>query len=295
VKYQEISDAQAEQFLTKGYVRIDGAISSEKVQAWTSKVWTRLGYEKNDMSTWAQARIHMPSHERAEVKELAPRAWAAICDLCGGEERIQQPCVWGDGFIVNLGSPEDAEMWQAPSAEVSGWHKDGDWFKHFLDSPEQGLLTIVLWSDVAPQAGATFVAGDSVGPIAQFLVDKTDGVLPGGFPFKELIKKCNVFEEATGKAGDVYLIHPYLLHASSRNAPRTPRLITNPAIILREPMQFDRPDGNYSLVEKAILRGLGVERLPFAPTASRERVTPERVRIQQKMLEDERARLQVSG
>jgi len=40
-----------------------------------------------------------------------------------------------------------------------------------------------------------------------------------------------------------------------------------------------------------VLRALGVERLAFRPTRERENVVPERVLIEQRMAEDERARL----
>ena len=45
---------------------------------------------------------------------------------------------WGDGFIINfaLGA---AEAWQPPKARRIGWHKDGDFFRHFLDSPGTGI------------------------------------------------------------------------------------------------------------------------------------------------------------
>ena len=104
--------------------------------------------------------------------------------------------------------------------------------------------------------------------------------------------KCHDFAEATGEVGDVFLIHPYLLHASSKNALRTPRLITNPAVSLNEPLVLDRPGAaDYSLVERAILRGLNTDRLTFSPGAPRERITPEREIRQRKMLEEEKARL----
>ena len=93
----------------------------------------------------------------------------------------------------------------------------------------------------------------------------------------------------------MYLMHPYLLHASSKNALRLPRLITNPPVHLKEPMDFHRPDGNYSLVEAAVLRGLGVESFDFLPTAPRERIIPERERIQAKMREEEKRRLEISN
>lgn len=290
-RYRTLSDSQVQQFIARGFVKIEGAFSREQAQAWSADVWTRLGYDPQDRATWAQPRIHMPRFDTVEVKEFAPKAWDAICDLCGGAERIQQPCLWADGFIVNLGTDDDPARWIPPSAAAPGWHKDGDWFLHFLDSPEQGLLTLVCWSEIAPRGGATYIATDSVGVVARFLAQRPDGVRPEEFDFPALIRQCHAFEEATGAPGDVYLLHPYLLHTASANALRRPRLITNPCVSLREPLRFDRPDGDYSPVERAVLHGLGEERLAFAPTAPRARIVPERERIQARMKEEEQARL----
>ena len=71
-----------------------------------------------------------------------------------------------------------------------------------------------------------------------------------------------------------------------------PRFITNPPVHLAEPMRFDRDRyDDHSLVEKAVLRGLGVESYEFTPTAPRERVVPERVRRQERMKAEEERRL----
>jgi hypothetical protein len=70
------------------------------------------------------------------------------------------------------------------------------------------------------------------------------------------------------------LLHPFTLHATSQNVLGVARFITNPPLALREPMRFDPPQ---SLVERAILRGLGVDRLDFVPTAPRESVVPARL------------------
>jgi hypothetical protein len=73
------------------------------------------------------------------------------------------------------------------------------------------------------------------------------------------------------------------------------RVITNPPVALKEPMQFKRANpAEYSLVERAVLRGLGADErtgYDFAPSAPRQKIVPERVRIQQQMLEDEARRL----
>ena len=270
-----------DEFLASGCVAIRGAFSRESAREFSKAAWTRLGYDPDDRATWAESRIHLPTLASVSVPELVPRVWDAMKVLCGGEERIAGTPRWGDGFIVNLGADDHADTWEPPTASAPGWHKDGDFFRHFLDSPEQGLLVIALWSDVVPTGGATFLAHDSVKPVAEFLAARPEGVAPDGFPFGELIGRCSRFSEATGEAGDVFLMHPYLLHASSRNALRLPRLITNPPLHLAAPMNFDRPDGSYSPIERAVLNALGVEQLDFQPTAPRERIVPERVRRQQ--------------
>lgn len=290
-RYEFLSPQQVDQFLNRGFCVVKDAFSRERAEAWTDKIFPRLGYDAKDPSTWEQHRIHMPAHERISAAEFAPKAWGAMCELLGGEDRTQS-ATWGDSFIVNLGQAEDEEKWQPPSPQVDGWHKDGDFFRHFLDSPEQGLLTIVLWSDVLSRGGSTFVAADSVPIVARFLAQHPEGITPGGFDFKAMIAECTDFVEATGEVGDVYLLHPYILHASSRNALRKPRYITNPPVSLKEPMNFNRANPeDYSLVERAILRGLGVDRLHFQPTAPRERIVPGSAVKKQQMLEEEKARL----
>jgi hypothetical protein len=66
-----------------------------------------IARDPNDKSTWHAERTNMPSRKRIPVSEVAPTAWTAICDLCGGEDRVHESArTWSDGFIVNLGSPE---------------------------------------------------------------------------------------------------------------------------------------------------------------------------------------------
>jgi hypothetical protein len=285
-----LTKEQIESFLARGHVTIPQCFTREDAQPWLDEAWIRLGYDPDDPTTWTESRVHMPSRRHVEVREFAPKAWRAACELLGGEERIEQPFRWGNGFIVNLGLGADRE-WEPPSRASTGWHKDGDFFRHFLDSPEQGLLTLVLWSDIEPRGGGTFVAADSVAPVARLLAATPAGILPDDFDYDDLISHCDDFVETTGRLGDVVLLHPFVLHAVSQNH-RGPRFITNPPIALCEPMRFDRADpAEHSLVERAVLRALGVERFAFRPAREREDVVPERVRIQQRMAEEEQARL----
>ncbi|WP_308162968.1 phytanoyl-CoA dioxygenase family protein [Nocardia alni] len=61
---------------------------------------------------------------------------------------------------------------------------------------------------------------------------------------------------ATGQAGDVYLCHPFLVHAAQPNWNGRPRFMAQPPLYSREPCALDRSDGAYSPVEQGIRRGL---------------------------------------
>jgi hypothetical protein len=290
-RYAQLTDEQVEHFLRRGFVTLKGAFDPAEARQWLDDAWTRFGYDRNDPGSWSEKRIHLSSRSKVEARTFAPAAWRAAMDLAGGEDRVAQPWQWGDGFIANLGVGDD-RPWEPPSPKVGGWHKDGDFFRHFLDSPEQGLLTFVLWTDMVHQGGGTFVAADSVPVVARFLADHPEGVLPGDFDYAGLVGQCRDFVEMTGEAGDVVLLHPFTLHATSQNVLGLGRIITNPPLSLREPMNFDRSDpDDFSLIERAILRGLGVGRLAYAPAGPREDVVPDRIRKQQARMAEENARL----
>ena len=259
-----------------------------------------------DKSTWNQVRINMPHHAEFDASSFAPRAWQAICELCGGEERISPASkMWKDSLIVNLGSAEREGEPVAPQ-DLDGWHVDGDFFVHYLDSPEQGLLVIPLFTDILPDGGGTMICPEAIAKVARHLYDHPEGVSPRMTPrgqagykeekdlawFNALAREATGFVEATGSVGDVYLLHPLMLHSASSNALRNVRIITNPPVSLREPHVFDREDGDYSLVELATLRALGRVRLEgWEIKAPREGVVPERVRVQERMKREELKRL----
>ena len=262
-----ISAEQREQFVSEGYIVLRGVFSAEDSRSWVRAECARAGYDLDDPLTWSQPYARIPTERKEALSEFAPEAWKAACDLMGGEDKIEGK-VKISLFAVNLTQGAD-KPFEAPSPETPGWHKDGWHFRHFLDSYEQGLLGIPLLTDVLPQGGATFIAVGSVGPVARYLASRPEGVHPYDFPVKELIADGCTLIEATGKAGDFYLLHPYMLHAVSQNVLRRPRAISNLLFELKEPMQFDREDGNFSPVEAAVLRGLGKERYPFTPAGER--------------------------
>jgi len=253
-------------------------------------------------------RTNMPWHNRFPISGIAPKAWAGICQLLGGAERINdEASSWKDSFIVNLGTPAGHNKLVKPQ-ELRNWHVDGDFFVHYLDSPEQALLVIPMWTDVVAGGGGTMICPSGIPIVAKHLYEHPEGVSPrmipraedpefkkGGLDFYINIAKSmpdEAFVEVTGVVGDVYLLHPLMVHSASNNMLRKVRVITNPPVGVKKPFQFDREDGDYSLVERKTMKALGKERLEgWKITGDRQTIVPESAKIKAEMKRQEEERL----
>ena len=291
----ELTCAEAAHFVKHGYVVVKAAFPREMADVLCESTWTELetnfGIERTDPHTWegvSTGRSRMQGHVRTQgsgarfpLKTRAPRAFAAQADVVGGARRVPDggnSLSWGDAAIGNFRVP-DGPAWQPPAVRQQGWHKDGHHFRHFINSPEQGLLTVPIYTDILPRSGGTFIARDSIAPVARLLAQCPAGVHPdgtqAGYLIPGLIEQCADFAELTGEAGDVVLVHPYMLHRVSVNPSNRPRFIANMPVVLAQPMCFARPPGDaYSLVELAVLRALNLPRFDFKPTRAPLRVQP---------------------
>ncbi|KAI5209732.1 hypothetical protein E4T38_02253 [Aureobasidium subglaciale] len=318
-----LTEEQKQHFLDHGFIKLEDCFSLQDEQC------------KKLMD------LHLPRyHEAVPMRDFCPKAWSAIIELCGGEDRIDtgetetpdmndkreiSQSVINDGFIVNVGNASDAIKWQeasnngTPSGpdnltpaqqnlldphDRDNWHVDGDFFHHFLDSKEQALLPIVLFGDIRIGGGGTMICPDAIATMAEHLYSHPEGVMPDMTPIEGRTKPYKDFEHgffdeavkpvakekfltATGKAGDIYLLHPLMVHSAAPNYLRAePRFITNPPVALKEPFKFDRQDrSECSLVEQKTLNALGrPEGLTgWKVTTERKLIVPERVKQQATM------------
>lgn len=259
-----LSAQQIEEFLTQGYIVIKNGIEPVVRQQWYDNGLARILAAKQNVD---KDIIELAHTQALWMKDFAPKIYYSAAQLLGGEERVKPPEIWDD-FIFNTKLVSE-DSWVSPENKTSGWHIDGDYFKRFLDSSEQGLLCLILWSGVEHKTGGTFFALDSIEKVAKKLLNCTDGLYPEDF--YALYKECKSFVEITGDSGDVVLAHPFMLHCGSDKIEESYRLITNPLIALNTPMNFNRADNfGYSPVELAILNALGVPRLAYARTSASE-------------------------
>lgn len=83
-----LTQEQKDHFLEHGWIKLSNCFSREKAEQWCDDMWVRLGYKKDDPSTWKVERVNMPWHKTEPVQTFAPKAWAAMCELVGGAERL---------------------------------------------------------------------------------------------------------------------------------------------------------------------------------------------------------------
>ncbi|KIJ42151.1 hypothetical protein M422DRAFT_254845 [Sphaerobolus stellatus SS14] len=176
-----LTEEQQTHFLEHGWVHLPGAIPEKNIRRYTQDVWIRTGYDPLDSGTWAEEKFRMPRHKEMLWKEFAPKGYGAICDILGGEDRLD-PTIFnkaGDSLIANFGKEE--------------------------------------YRDVM----------------------------------------------CTGKAGDMFICHGFMLHSASKNHLRIPRFITSPKFVLKDPFNYNRENlKDYSLLELKTLKELGVSYLP---------------------------------
>ena len=132
---------------------------------WADDLWDRIGYDKEDKSTWHSEYLHLPRHREVSAEEFAPEAWAKTVEICGGEHMIhpvRERC-YGDAFIVNFGSEEKAKSTEVyRPQERAGWHIDDDWYRLFLDSSGNAMTVVHCFSDIPERAGGTWLCEDGI-------------------------------------------------------------------------------------------------------------------------------------
>jgi hypothetical protein len=244
------SDREVGQFVQDGYVVLRGGFSPDVAAEARSVVWRRLGVPPDNPAAWRRSSIHLRESftEDPFDRVMTPRLRAALDQIMGpGRATIHESFGWWPVLFPGF---EGAH----------GWHVDGHDYHHHLTSPEQGLVPLFLFSDIAPGDGGTAMVRASHRTVARILARAE----PAGLSYEQLLDALPAVDprrvvELTGEAGDVAMLHPFLIHGSGRNTGATVRFLCNPRYSLKAPLQLDRTDDAYSPVEAAIKAALADE------------------------------------
>ncbi|HZZ67547.1 MAG TPA: phytanoyl-CoA dioxygenase family protein [Phenylobacterium sp.] len=244
-----LSPEQRRRFDDRGLVRLPGLVSQRASAEMADRLWAEMtrkdGVQRKAPATWT---VERPAHfknlqDTGAFKAMgSPGVRAALDDLMGAG-RWAEPATWGLPLVC---FPGGRRVWDVP---FQSWHLDGP------ADPGPALVgrVFLILEPLRPQGGGTLVALGSH-RLARRLAEKARKQFSSGEIRKRLAAEhpwfaalmapsppgeartdrfmrptqvggieCEV-AEMTGDPGDVWLMHPNILHAGAPNVLDRPRL-----------------------------------------------------------------------
>jgi hypothetical protein len=243
-------------FVRDGFVAVRHAVDADTVTACRQLVWAamgRSGVRLEDRGTWRPlVEPGSLSGEPFVAAYMAPALTAAYDELIG-LGRWKPSVDIGQAVIARFPSEDRVN---------AGYHIEGSylgpagqrWWVN-VRSRARGLLALFLLTDVGPDDAPTRLVCGSHLTVSRFLAPFGETGTDAGAELWYPSTLCRPVAHATGKAGDVFLCHPFMVHTATwphRGA--GPRMIAQPAV--NAPAGFALDGTDPSPVARAILDGL---------------------------------------
>ncbi|GAB3492075.1 phytanoyl-CoA dioxygenase family protein [Amycolatopsis cihanbeyliensis] len=245
---------QVERFVTDGFVKLEGAFPVEAGERCVDELWAATGCARDDPTTWTEPVVRLGGFATPPFQEAATTAVLhAAFDRLAGEGRWIPRVGLGTFPVRFPGAAQPGD---------DGWHVDASYAgpqgegRVNLRSRERALLMLFLFSDVGPDDAPTRIRVGSHLDVPPLLETRGDE----GREWMSLCRDAVPASEhrpvalATGALGDMYLCHPFLVHAAQPHRGRAPRFMAQPPLYAKDPL--DLQDGQPSPVARAVLDDL---------------------------------------
>jgi hypothetical protein len=242
-------------FITDGYVRVEQAFPRELAAECRDILWRETGCDPADPATWTRPVVRLGDHGEAPFRAAAntDRLRAAFDAVVGEGAWLPRGGLGTFPVRFPSGRPPGDDGWHI-DASFAG-DDPADFMSYRVNAASKGraLLMLFLFSDVGEDDGPTRIRVGSHLDVAPILEPAGEE----GLTFMDLAGKAVPATEhrplahATGRAGDVYLCHPFLVHAAQAHHGTRPRFMAQPPLLPAGPLPASSP------VRLAIERGLG--------------------------------------
>jgi hypothetical protein len=261
-----LSKNEINRFIEDGFVHLQSVVPPEIVAAGQDVIWSDLGKSPDDPASWTEPVVRvLPSDARPFAAAFDNPRLHTTFDQLMGVGRWQPRSHLGL-FVVRFPHRDDPSDtgWHVdesfpPEGYLSGDCDFRDWRVNIF-CRERALLVLFLFSDVGTDDGPTQMRIGSHLDVPSFL--RPAGA--EGMSFSRATSLAAQASEsrtvrfATGSAGDVYLCHPFLVHAAQPIQGKSPRLMSQTPLTSKEAVVLDKPVGSDSPIETAIRRGLEI-------------------------------------
>ena len=217
---RRLEPKQIEQFIYEGFVKIESAFPVEIADECRAILWKATGCDPDNSRSWTQpvvriGELGLEPFVKAANTDILHKAF----DQLVGYDNWQPKKTLGT-FPIRFPSKEPATD--------TGWHVDasfpGEDPNNYLEwrinlySKGRGLLMLFLFSDVSKKDAPTVIKLGSHLDVSKILEPEGEK----GLPFMKLAQQLNDMSKrqetyATGKAGTVYLCHPFIVHAAQEH------------------------------------------------------------------------------
>jgi Phytanoyl-CoA dioxygenase (PhyH) len=240
-----LSAAEVESFVADGYVPVRAAVPPDTVRACQELIWAELGRHgvtAQDPASWTEPVVRIACPEGGPFTDAGTRPvlWEAYDQLIGPGRWWRRP---GVGGTIPVRFPNDADPGDAGWHIEASYQQDGQ-MRVNVNSRARGLLALYLLTDVDADSAPTRIRPGSHRDATRVLAPAGEG----GLPWAEAASAAADASAgrpttlATGQAGDVFLCHPFLVHAASwpHRGP-LPRMIAQPAVALHDRFPLTPP------------------------------------------------------
>ena len=227
-----LSAAQLAAYRRHGFLHLEEAFPHALALQCQDLLWDQLEEDRDDPATWRRPVVRLGSQtDPAFGRAARSGRWVQAIREVAGPDAAPTPWMGGT-FPIRFpvpGEPGD-----------DGWHIDGSylgpdgWWWVNGRSRDRALLMLVLLSDVgaddAPtriRVGSHLDIPDALAPYGEVGVSQRELDLPPVVHERPLAL-------ATGRAGDVYLCHPFLVHAAQAHRGTRPRFLAQPGVPWRD-------------------------------------------------------------
>ncbi|MGU3503190.1 phytanoyl-CoA dioxygenase [Mycobacterium sp. C31M] len=245
--------ADIDRFIADGFIKIERAFDRELGLNCQSQLWRTVGLDPGAPDTWTESLIRVDGMATPEFTSSAntDKLTAAFDALVGpGGWR---PRVGMGTFPLRFPSAE-------PPREA-GWHVEGSFYdasgpRLSLRSKGRALLMLFLYSDVGPDDAPTEIRVGSHLAVPKVLAEYDSDGAPWMSVCERVVPETedHPIAKATGRIGDVYLCHPFVVHTGTAHRGTVPRFMAQPPL---EPTgELDLDTDHPSPVAAAVLNGL---------------------------------------
>ena len=209
-------------FVRDGYVAVRGAVEGETAAACRELIWAameRRGVRRDDPGSWPPLMEGMDdlAGEPFVTAFLAPALTAAYDELIGPGrwERLVRSVDLGETVVVRFPAEDERAnagyhiegSYAAPDGSSAGWVN--------IRSRNRGLLALFLFTDVGHHDAPTRLLCGSHLAVPQFLAPYGEAGTDSDAEFWRPSTLCMTVAHATGRAGDVFLCHPFVVHTAT--------------------------------------------------------------------------------